>query len=408
MTTFPGDPDVEIGSALTIERDGVNVLAVHIGSQTGTHVDAPSHVLSDGPRLDELPLDRFIGPAAVADVRHVDADAPITWQDLHLVRTRPGAVLLLHTGWSRDFDDYGRYRSHPWLDPGAATRIVDAGIRTVGIDALNIDATPEDLHAIRFDTHEVLLGAGGVIVENLTRLEDVAMLREPVVTVFPLKLPAPTAPRCAPSPSNGSPSMGCDLGVSEPGSGVGRRELGRPVAAEQDEIGGIHRQGHRGAFVQPHRRRSEDHQIELAQGHVAPLVRAVEVPLSQLPFAEHERSRSVEAHMLGPDRDRHSIGAVSPVGHGDPSERRLDDRRDVVRSTTSPSITLLSPMNPAENSDGAQVHALGGTVIFDPAVAQDDDGVGERHRLLLVVRDVDERGSGRALDACQLVLHLAA
>ena len=71
--------------------------------------------------------------------------------------TRPGAVLLLHTGWSRDFDDYGRYRSHPWLDPGAATRIVDAGIRTVGIDALNIDATPEDLHAIRFDTHEVLL-----------------------------------------------------------------------------------------------------------------------------------------------------------------------------------------------------------------------------------------------------------
>ena len=83
MTTFPGDPDVEIGSALTIERDGVNVLAVHIGSQTGTHVDAPSHVLSDGPRLDELPLDRFIGPAAVADVRHVDADAPITWQDLH-------------------------------------------------------------------------------------------------------------------------------------------------------------------------------------------------------------------------------------------------------------------------------------------------------------------------------------
>ena len=191
MTTFPGDPDVEIGSALTIERDGVNVLAVHIGSQTGTHVDAPSHVLSDGPRLDELPLDRFIGPAAVADVRHVDADAPITWQDLAPVHEslRPGAVLLLHTGWSRDFDDYGRYRSHPWLDPGAATRIVDAGIRTVGIDALNIDATPEDLHAIRFDTHEVLLGAGGVIVENLTRLEDVAMLREPVVTVFPLKLP---------------------------------------------------------------------------------------------------------------------------------------------------------------------------------------------------------------------------
>lgn len=191
MTTFPGDPDVEIGSALTIERDGVNVLSVHIGSQTGTHLDAPSHVLSDGPRLDELPLDRFIGPAVVADVRHVGADAPITWEDLAPAHAslRPGAVLLLHTGWSRDFDDFGRYRSHPWLDPDAATQIVDAGVRTVGIDALNIDATPEDLHAIRFDTHEVLLGASGVIVENLTRLADLAVLRDPVVSVFPLKLP---------------------------------------------------------------------------------------------------------------------------------------------------------------------------------------------------------------------------
>ena len=191
MTVFLGDPEVDIASALTLEPDGVNVLRVHIGSQSGTHVDAPFHVLADGARLDELPLDRFIGPAVVADLRHLDPDAPIDPHSLDPVSgsLRPGAVLLLHTGWSRYFGDYPRYRAHPWLTSEAARAIVEAGVRTVGIDALNIDATPEDLARIRFDAHVEILGFDGVIVENLTNLEAVSTLRDPIVSVLPLNLP---------------------------------------------------------------------------------------------------------------------------------------------------------------------------------------------------------------------------
>ena len=192
MTVFPGDPEVEIGPALTLEAgDGVNVLSLHIGSQTGTHLDAPSHVLEDGLRLDELPLDRFVGPAVVADLRGLAAEAPIDWADLAPVRDalRPGAILLLHTGWSRHFADLARYRTHPWLAAEAAAAVVDAGVRTIGIDALNIDATPEDLSTIRFDAHVEILGADGVIVENLTNLAAVERLRDPIASVLPLHLP---------------------------------------------------------------------------------------------------------------------------------------------------------------------------------------------------------------------------
>jgi kynurenine formamidase len=192
MTVFPGDPEVEIAPALTLEAgDGVNVLSLHIGSQTGTHLDAPSHVLEDGLRLDELPLDRFVGPAVVADLRGLPAEAPITWGDLAPIHDslRPGAILLLHTGWSRHFGDLGHYRTHPWLAGETAAAVVDAGVRTIGIDALNIDATPEDLSTIRFDAHVEILGPGGVIVENLTNLAAVERLRDPIASVLPLHLP---------------------------------------------------------------------------------------------------------------------------------------------------------------------------------------------------------------------------
>lgn len=192
MTVFPGDPEVEIAPALTLAGgDGVNVLSLHLGSQTGTHLDAPSHVLEDGLRLDELPLDRFVGPAVVADLRTLAAEAPIGWGDLALIRDalRPGVILLLHTGWSAHFGDLDRYRTHPWLTAEAAAAIVGTGVRTIGVDALNIDATPGDLSTIRFDAHIEILGAGGVIVENLTNLAAVEQLRDPIASVLPLHLP---------------------------------------------------------------------------------------------------------------------------------------------------------------------------------------------------------------------------
>ena len=44
MPVYPGDPEVRLEAALTVARDGVNVLALHLGSQSGTHVDAPYHI----------------------------------------------------------------------------------------------------------------------------------------------------------------------------------------------------------------------------------------------------------------------------------------------------------------------------------------------------------------------------
>ena len=65
---YPGDPIPRLSPATTIDRDGYNVLNVSMGSQTGTHVDAPYHFLADGPRIDAMELSMFLAPAMVVDV----------------------------------------------------------------------------------------------------------------------------------------------------------------------------------------------------------------------------------------------------------------------------------------------------------------------------------------------------
>jgi len=189
VQVYPGDPVPAMTPAATIERDGYNVLNLVIGSQTGTHVDAPYHFLEGGPRIDDLDLSLFIGRATIVDVTGRPPRTPVTWQDLapYEHRLGPGHVLILHTGWSQWFRTPAYY-DHPYLDGAAAQRLVALGVRTVGIDALNIDETVlRGQHPTGFAAHHAILGAGGVIAENLTNLAAVDFTNA-LVSMLPVRL----------------------------------------------------------------------------------------------------------------------------------------------------------------------------------------------------------------------------
>lgn len=194
MPVYPGDPPVEVTPALTVPEAGVNVARLHLGSHTGTHVDAPYHVDDAWPRLADLPLERFTGPAVVMDVRGLPPRTPIGPE--HLPRgLRPGAVLLVATGWSRYWGTPD-YLAHPYLTAEICAQITAAGVRTVGIDALSVDRTPEPgAEDFSLEAHRALLGTGGVIAENLTGLDQVARApAEAEVFLFPLRLTGDGAP----------------------------------------------------------------------------------------------------------------------------------------------------------------------------------------------------------------------
>lgn len=196
MPVYPGDPEVEIAPALTVAAEGVNILGLHLGSQSGTHVDAPYHIDDALPTLDDLPLERFLGPAAVLDARGLPPRAPITPAMLGAVAGRlgPGTILLVATGWDEHWGTPG-YLAHPYLEAETARRIVEAGVRTVGVDAASVDPSdPEPASAPGLPAHRVLCGAHAVIAENLRNLGpllDAQAAGRPIeVFLLPLRLRA--------------------------------------------------------------------------------------------------------------------------------------------------------------------------------------------------------------------------
>lgn len=187
---YPGDPEPRVCAATTIAREGVNVMRLDLGSHSGTHCDAPFHFLEDGLKLDEIPLERFAGRGVVVDCTAVDPRAPITWEHVEPVTDAigEGTIVLLHTGWDERATDATIF-DHPFLDGDACRRLLDLGVRTVGIDAINIDETPDGpIDRSRFPCHEAISRAGGVIVENLVNLGGVDFDR-PWISVLPLSVP---------------------------------------------------------------------------------------------------------------------------------------------------------------------------------------------------------------------------
>ncbi len=190
MQVFPGDPEVFLRNAASVEADGFQVASLHLGSHSGTHLDAPLHTVPGGDSVDVIPLETLMGRARIVPVPDTDEHGCIRWPDIAggMDDLMPGTIVLLHTGWSAHFNT-PRYLRHPFFDAEIARRLLAAGVRTVGMDTLNPDPTPAPGSSgpVALAFHEVFLGSGGFIIENLTNLDAVTWA-DPWFSALPLRL----------------------------------------------------------------------------------------------------------------------------------------------------------------------------------------------------------------------------
>jgi hypothetical protein len=98
MPVFPGDEPPVFKKIVSIEEDGYLESRITIYTHTGTHVDAPSHMLKSGKPLDGYELGYFIGNAVVADMSNVSSDTikkeDLMWNGEFLRMTSDAAMMF--------------------------------------------------------------------------------------------------------------------------------------------------------------------------------------------------------------------------------------------------------------------------------------------------------------------------
>jgi kynurenine formamidase len=181
---YPGDPVPNFSVATTIENEGYNLFNVFLGSQTGSHVDAPYHFNNQGATIDKMDLKHFIGRGLIIDVTHKKSKEEIRLEEIieHEMQIEEADIVLFKTKWYKKAGTT-EFFDHPFLSKEGGKYLLSKGIKTAGIDTINLDNTG----GREFPIHDMYSEAGGIIAENLAHLDSVDF-NSPYIIFLPLKL----------------------------------------------------------------------------------------------------------------------------------------------------------------------------------------------------------------------------
>lgn len=142
-------------------KQGARESSILLDSHSGTHFDAPKHILENGKGMESFSLNAFIGQCKVIDLTRV---YKISASDLKKLPIKKGDRILFKTKNSSDLKFNAEF---VYVDSSAAKYLASKKIALIGIDALGIERSQSN-----HETHKALLKSGIAILEGL-RLKNV-------------------------------------------------------------------------------------------------------------------------------------------------------------------------------------------------------------------------------------------
>lgn len=186
---MPADPALQLPQSDFFGRIGMegglhNLEVISYCVHTGTHMDAPYHVIEEAGGVDTVDPTILIGPACVIRLDVIGSygitvDDVKAWEEEH-GEIQPGEAVLFDTKqdslWKEDPQEY--ITNYPYLLPETAQYLVDQGVRYVGCEAISPDTDTTE-------SHKILLGNGVGVVENVCNLSDIPVDRCYTIGTFP-------------------------------------------------------------------------------------------------------------------------------------------------------------------------------------------------------------------------------
>ena len=157
----------------------------------GTHMDAPAHCIPKGLSIADIPLKQLVTTCVVIDVSYkMHETYQVTPEDIEKFEQQHGMVeegmfVIIHTGWEQFWHRPEKYRNNlvfPTISKEAAALLLTRNINGLGIDTLSPDRPANE-----YPVHQLVLGAGKYIIENVAN----ALLMPPrgaYVLALPIKI----------------------------------------------------------------------------------------------------------------------------------------------------------------------------------------------------------------------------
>jgi arylformamidase len=169
-TYFPWHPKTELEQTGNYKDNRCEVRRLTIGTHSGTHIDAPSHVFEGKPTMDQYDPALWYVDTQVLDFTPRKPGETITKDEMEKKFRKKGTGVLVKTGWDVCFGRSDYYATYPPLSVEAAEYLVEMKVPVVAAD------TPFTL-----DVHYILLREG---IPLITNLNNTGKLKEGMIKLI--------------------------------------------------------------------------------------------------------------------------------------------------------------------------------------------------------------------------------
>lgn len=141
VPSLPGHSDVLMYRSVKHAEHGVMATRVRMVMHTGTHMNAPIHLVQRGIGIGQLPLNCFFGNGVVLDIPKARWET-IDAEDFEkaIPKIEAGDFVVVVTGWHKKYSDSLEYFGEaPGLSASGARWLVERQIRTFAIDTPHVD-----------------------------------------------------------------------------------------------------------------------------------------------------------------------------------------------------------------------------------------------------------------------------
>lgn len=182
----PWHEKVQINPLGRLSEVGRNTTSIHLGSHSGTHIDAPSHFFENTYGIDSVSLETVCGAATIIDLSAKKRGDLVSVEDLldHPVTTRMIFVFRWFQYWKteRYYDDF------PYFTEEAIDYLIRNGLKVMALDTPSPDSVRDIGNKVDSINHKKLLKAGVVIIEYLTDTDKLTPGKQYFLVALPLKL----------------------------------------------------------------------------------------------------------------------------------------------------------------------------------------------------------------------------
>ena len=201
MPKCPPHPQIIVDPTIVHEHDGYYCQTLVMGEHTGTHVDAPAHMISEMMEntIDTYPANALLGPAIKYDMwklsqeagAQITADQILSLEEQMNDKAGPGDIVLMDFKWEQYWRTDSEWAYFALNAPGLAEDAVklfaERQVKAVGSDTIACDTPAKDGCELKAYGHQVYWLPNHIFIIEM--LKNLSLLpRRCYFIALPLKI----------------------------------------------------------------------------------------------------------------------------------------------------------------------------------------------------------------------------